>query len=116
VRRRQDVECLTIFLELDLPLPSEVLQDKPGSLRLTNRLIIDIRNISDVAGFDTKKFHTAAKNILKYKGSKIANVRGSVNRRPTTIEAKSRFIERPNDARLASQGIVEGKFHWIDFS
>ena len=90
---REEAEFFAIGVEFLGPGGGEGGESLAGCLRIPDRFIVHIGDISDVVGAGAASFEGAAENILKDEGAEIPNVGGAVNGGTAAVEAEGGAVD-----------------------
>ena len=103
--RWQQSKFFAIVVELHRPTASEILEGFFSFLRISDGLIIHVRDVADMKGANPTGFQGAAQHILKHERPEVPNVRRPINGGSTAIETKRAPIQWPQVTLGPSQGI-----------
>ena len=104
--RRQEVERGAVGMKLLRPALGEFNERLSGLLRVADRFIIDVGDVTDVQSRRAAELDHAAEDILSHEGAEVSNVRRAINGGPAAVEAECLAIDGADGLWSAGEGIV----------
>ena len=100
-----------VDVKLFRPASCKFLECLSRCLSITDRLVVDVSDISNMECLHVISFKHATEHVLHHKGAKVSNMCRAVNSGPTAVETEGLAIDWLKLALLAGEGVEE--VHWL---